>query len=157
MKEAIGALRKGSHRMSYQRLMEEHDRIDAALAVLSALCESDAPDLPAVVISLSDLAGELHRHLEHEDSFIYPQLMAEASGGVSDIAAAFVREFAMLREDWGLYLREWSADTIAADWASFRHETQSMATRLKARVDAENSLLYPAALQSNLITLRDAS
>lgn len=143
--------------MSYQRLMDEHDRIDAAVASLSALCESDTPDLPAIVIGLSDLAGELEHHLAHEDSFIYPRMLSEAAGGTSDIAAAFVKEFASLREDWGLYLREWSVDNIAADWAGFRHDTRTMATRLKARVDAENRLLYPAALQSNLITLRDAT
>jgi iron-sulfur cluster repair protein YtfE (RIC family) len=142
--------------MSYQRLMDEHDRIDARLATLSVLAKAETPDLPAVVLGLSDLAGELERHLAHEDSFIYPRMMSGASGGASDVANAFVADFAALREDWGLYLREWTSDGIAADWAGFGQETRSMMARLADRVKAENQLLYAAALQSGVIPLRDA-
>jgi iron-sulfur cluster repair protein YtfE (RIC family) len=143
--------------MSYQRLMDEHDRIDAALATLSVLAEAATPDLPAVVIGLSDLAGELERHLAHEDSFIYPRMMSGAPGGASDVASAFVADFAVLREDWGLYLHEWTSDGIAADWTGFGHETRSMIARLADRVKAENKLLYAAALQTSVIPLRDAA
>jgi iron-sulfur cluster repair protein YtfE (RIC family) len=143
--------------MNYQRLMDEHDRIDAALATLYALSRSARPDLPAVIIGLSDLAGELDRHLAHEDSFIYPRMISGASGGASDVALAFIDDFARLRADWALYLREWTTDAIAADWTGFREETQSMMARLADRVKAENTLLYAAALQASAIQLRDAA
>ena len=141
--------------MSYERLMHEHDRIDAALWALSALTRADTPDVSVVVIALSDLAGELDRHLAHEDSFIYPKTISGASGDASDIASAFVEEFAELRADWGLYLREWTSEGIAADWAGFRAETAAMVARLAVRVRAENKLLYAAALNASVIRLRE--
>jgi len=142
--------------MSYQRLMDEHDQIDGAMAALRNLVKADRPDVPAVVIGLSNLAGELEHHLAHEDSFIYPRMMSAAPGGTADIATAFVAEFAALREDWGHYLREWTTDGIAADWTGFGRETDSMMVRLAKRVHAENTLLYAAALQTSVIPLREA-
>jgi hypothetical protein len=143
--------------MSYETLIAEHAKIDAALDRMRALVEPAAPDVPAVVLALSALAGELHHHLAHEDSFIYPRMIAGRSAESAAAAHGFIVEFAELRRDWGLYLGEWDSECIAADWAGFQAETQRMIARLADRVKAENELLYNVALQSGAIRLRDAA
>lgn len=141
--------------MSYERLMSEHQRIDKAIVRLRKLIESDLPDVAAVVIALSDLSAELGSHLAHEDSFIYPRMIAGSNAESSQTARAFVSEFADLTRDWNLYLSEWSWECIQADWKSFRAETDRMMGRLALRVRAENNLLYSIALKNNAIHLRE--
>ena len=143
--------------MSYERLIAEHGRIDMALGRLQLLIEADAPDAGAVTICLSDLSCELTAHLEYEDSFIYPRLIASSDRQTSTTAREFVEDFAQLREDWELYLSEWNRDCIVADWAQFRHYTHVMIARLTERIRAENELLYAAALQAGAIRLRRAA
>ena len=62
--------------MSYERLIAEHGRIDMGLGRLQLLVEADEPDAAAITISLSDLSRELSAHLDYEDSFIYPRMIA---------------------------------------------------------------------------------
>lgn len=140
--------------MSYERLIAEHARIDVQVELLTELVGADQPDVAAVVIALSDLSGALSSHLAHEDSNIYPQMIAARNTELSEAASRFVEEFATLREDWGLYLSEWGSEAIAGDWQNFRAETRAILARLAKRVRAENDLLYPAAFRNGLIALR---
>ena len=112
------------------------------------------PDVPAVSAALSHLAEELTYHLAHEDSFIYPRMIESTVGQVASVARQFVDEFDALTADWKVYLREWLPDCIAGDWDGFRQETDALLARLAARVRAENSVLYSAALNHGLIALR---
>jgi len=143
--------------MSYETLIAEHGRIDMALGRLQRLIDADARDAGAVTIALSDLATDLEHHLAHEDSFIYPHMIASGNAGVSATAQEFVEDFAQLRADWGVYLAEWNAECIGEDWLSFRFDTCRMIGRLAERVRAENELLYAAALQTGAIRLRKAA
>jgi iron-sulfur cluster repair protein YtfE (RIC family) len=141
--------------MSYERLLHEHDRIDRALARLQRLTDAPVPDVPAVSHALSDLAGELVDHLAHEDSFIYPRMIESTIGQVSAIARGFVDEFAALSEEWKTYIVAWLPDCIAGDWDGFKRDTDAILARLAARVRAENTVLYSAALNHGLIPLRE--
>lgn len=142
--------------MSYETLIAEHARIDRAVARLGALTRADTPDVPAVVIALSDLSGELAHHLAHEDSFIYPRMIAGPNPDAAAVAASFVNEFAALTHDWERYLGEWNSECIAADWDQFRHDTEAMNARLALRVARENEVLYSVALNASAIPLRAA-
>ena len=143
--------------MSYERLIAEHGRIDIMLGRLLLMIEADEADTAAVTIGLSDLSRELTQHLDFEDSFIYPRMIASGNPQAAATAQEFVEDFAKLRADWGLYLGEWNSECIAEDWDGFRHETRRMMARLTDRVRAENELLYAAALQVNAIRLRKAA
>ncbi|UZK66108.1 hemerythrin domain-containing protein [Sphingomonas sp. M1-B02] len=140
--------------MSYERLIAEHDRIDDAVSQLLALVEVETPDVDAIIIDMAVLSCELSEHLAHEDSFIYPRMIAAQNTGMSDAAKRFVLEFSTLRADWVQYLAEWGRETILADWETFSAETRAMLARLAARISAENNLLYPAALREGAINLR---
>ncbi|MDF7774967.1 hemerythrin domain-containing protein [Sphingomonas sp. AOB5] len=140
--------------VSYEQLIAEHARIDHALARLLVLTEDGVPDLAAVTLALSDLSSELSAHLAHEDSFIYSRMLAGSDADGPAVAQKFIDDFAELRHDWGLFLAEWNAECIEADWQNFRHDAHAMIHRLARRVAAENELLYAMALRIGVIALR---
>ncbi len=139
--------------MDYQRLLDEHDEIDALCRGLVRSVTSEQPDPDMILRNRGDLAAALSGHLAHEDSFIYPEI-ARRGGASAAIATEFVAEFAELTEDWSVYLDEWSHDCIVGDWTTFRLETMAIVKRLRLRVRRETDALYPAALRSGAITLR---
>lgn len=140
--------------MTYERLMEEHDRIDHHLDRLSDLIAGPKADAVAATLILSDLSEELRLHLAHEDSLIYRPMIAAQQPAFAKTADDFASQFETLRCDWERYLVEWTTGIIGADWAGFRASTIDMVDRLAARVRAENDLLYAAALQAGAISLR---
>lgn len=142
--------------MSFERLIAEHALIEATARQLLELASAARCDLPAVAQTLERLASELTDHLAHEDSFIYPRMIAAENTEMAEAAQGFVDEFSTLRTDWSRYLGEWTGDAIASDWHRFGEETRVLLTRLAKRVRAENDLLYPAALRSGVIPLRAA-
>jgi hypothetical protein len=141
--------------MTYERLLEDHDRIDRQLARLTNVINDPQEDAVAATLILSDLSEELRLHLAHEDSMMYRPIIAAKQRDFIDAADRFCQEFDALRQDWERYLVEWTTGIIRADWAGFRASTQSMIKRLDARVRAENELLYVAALQAGIIPLRE--
>lgn len=146
--------REGGSGMSYERLLLEHDQINRALARLLRLTEAAVPDVPAVSAALSELAAQLFDHLAHEDNSLYPKMIQSKVGQVASIARQFMDEFEAMTADCRTYLTEWLPDCIEGDWEGFRRDSAAMAVRLQARVRAENSVLYSAALNHGLIALR---
>lgn len=140
--------------MSYEQLLLEHDQINRTLARLLRLTEAATPDVPEVSGALSQLAAQLLDHLAHEDSSLYPKMIQSKVGQVASIARRFFDEFEEMTADCKTYLTEWLPDCIEGDWEGFRRDTAAMAARLQARVRAENSVLYSAALNHGLIALR---
>jgi len=140
--------------MSYERLLQEHDRIDRALARLQKLNDATVPDVPAISCALAALSAELTDHHTREDGFIYPRMIASAAGNLSSIAQRFLDELDPLAKDLQTYLVKWLPEGIAGDWDGFKRDTEAMIARLSARIHAENTVLYTAALGHGLIRLR---
>ena len=140
--------------MNFKLLVEEHDRIDGMAASFLDLVEAAIPDMEALVALRARLSADVMRHLAHEDSFIYPEMIAHGSECVARTARQFVDEFDDLRRDWSAYLEEWTPECILSDWQGFCDETRSIMARLRHRVQQENRILYPMALQAGAIRLR---
>lgn len=141
--------------MTYERLMEEHDRIDHHLGRLTDLIACPNGDAVAATLILSDLSEELRLHLAHEDSLMYRPMVAAQQPAFAKTADEFSSQFDVLRCDWERYLVEWTTGIICADWAGFRASTVIMIDQMGARVRAENELLYAAALQAGALPLRE--
>ena len=141
--------------MTYERLMEEHDRIDHHLHRLSNVIDGDSEDAVGATLILCDLSEELRLHLAHEDSLIYRPMVTAQQPAFAKTADDFALQFETLRCDWERYLVEWTTGIIRADWAGFRASTIVMIDQMCARVRAENDLLYGAALQAGALPLRD--
>lgn len=140
--------------MSYERLIQEHDAIDALARKLAAAAELN-PDTDHVMTLLWDLSLAVGQHLRHEDRSVYQPLLDGPADKKLASSRDFEQMFQDLRSDWEQYLGDWNSETLAADRATFKHETATMMTRLRERVRAETTLLYPAALQCGAIRLRD--
>ncbi|OYY89972.1 MAG: hypothetical protein B7Y45_09625 [Sphingomonas sp. 28-66-16] len=141
--------------MNISRLITDHDRIDRIVVGLASIVDSPVPAPAGASSKLAELAEALTEHLGHEDSFIYPAIIAGDKTVFSTAATDFVRQFEALRRDWDNYLHAWTSAGIALAWPDFCRETQAMMIRLAARVRAENELLYMTALQQGVITLKD--
>ena len=122
--------------MTYERLLQEHDRIDHHLARLSNIVDREDADAVGATLVLSDLSEELRVHLAHEDSLMYRPIITAKERDFTNAADQFCAEFAELREDWDSYLVEWTTGMIESDWAGFRETTRSVIDRLTTRVRA---------------------
>ena len=88
------------------------------------------------------------------DASVRSNTIAPTAPAFGSAVDHFNQQFNVLRRDWDSYLQAWGPDQISANWNSFRTVTKLMIERLAERVAAENDLLYCAALQAGVITLR---
>ena len=142
--------------MSYERLIDEHDAIDAIANRLVEIVQSDRPAEMAAHGLMADLAISVHDHLRAEDRTVYGPLLALQQQKPLRTEVEFEMLFEELRCDWEVYLSEWTIECIEADWPTFQAETVAIMKRLRERVQIETSLIYPLALQQGTIRLRDA-
>lgn len=141
--------------MSYERLIREHDAIDVLAGRLAAAAKLNQ-STDQIMVLLWDLSLAVSEHLRHEDRTVYQPLLDEPADTKKMASSQdFERMFQDLRSDWEQYLGDWNSETVAADRATFKHETETMVIRLRERVRAETSLIYPVALQHGAIRLRD--
>jgi hypothetical protein len=140
--------------MSYQRLIAEHARIDAAMLHLQACADAVVPDCAAAARALADAATLLRDHITHEGACLYSELIVSGAHPFSQTAQEFAATLSVLQRDCVRYFTAWNAESLRADWSGFRRETLAIATRLAERGVAENALLYTPALRESVIPLR---
>ena len=141
---------------SVERLISEHEHLDALATRLEECVAATAPDAELAVTLKARLSVSLADHLSGEDSTLYPRLVASAEPALVDTAHMMQNELAVLKLDWATYLSEWSDDVVEADWAAFGEDTRAMMARLRARIARENACLVPIALQRSMVRLRAA-
>jgi hypothetical protein len=141
--------------VSFERLIREHRGISARAADLRRAVAGPA-DARLGMEALERLIEDLAGHLATEDCDIYPALVLSRDAGTAAMAREVIDEFRTLETDWNAYVARWDGDAIAADWQGFASDTRTVLDRLDQRVRTENELLYPMALRSACITLRDA-
>jgi len=139
--------------MSYERLIREHDEMEAMVQDIIALTASSHVQAAAASDELIRLATLVSDHLREEDALIYPTIaraMRMPEAEVKGIISAFEE----LKADWHAYIADWDGECVAGDWEGFRPATMAMLPRLRERVRFEQSMLYSAALQHGIIKLR---
>ena len=136
--------------LSYQQLVDDHDRIEAIADTILEMTQAPKPDAAAIATRLAELAIVVADHLGQEDGLLYPRLVTSGDGKQQRIG----EQFELLKRDWLEYLREWPVETITADTPAFAAETAEILLRLKTRVRLESDLLYSSALRNGKISLR---
>ncbi len=137
---------------NFVELLKDHALILAATHSLTTITRSPVCRPEAAYDALRRLARLLDTHLRAEADFID----ADRDHGHNDFTALARQHgarFDDLVQEWGTYLREWTEENIAGDWATFVRATDWMVERLNEQVEAENQSLYPAALRYGLIRL----
>jgi hypothetical protein len=138
----------------FASLVADHERLSMLSDKLLLVTASRRPDGLGAYLALRALSCELDAHLAAEDAAIYGNALRASGTGHS--IQHFEAEFAALKAEWGIYLREWTVENIEADWQNFIEATAWMMEHLKARIDAENSLILPQALSDGTLRLKAA-
>lgn len=136
--------------MSYERLIRDHEAIDALIVALVDLTRGPADPARAAGL-LEELTVTVRDHGALEADTLAATLDAAARDRHHAAAAAAMRDVRQLRHDWTMYLYRWTRATIAADWGRFGVETVVMMERMHERVARETGILYSLALHYDLI------
>lgn len=123
----------------YAELLRDHAAIDLFAKRLSQLIEAGA-EPGELAAALDRLVQVVAGHLEVEEEILYSDALASQgrdAGEIDRISETFHR----LRDDWGGYLKSWSAEEIAQDRDGFVKATKAMLPRLRDRVRLETDLL----------------
>ena len=142
---------------SVERLILEHEALEAIALRLEDQVRKREPNLALVLALRAQLSVELSNHLTGEDETLYPRLAAANDASLAEAAGTFGCELETLRADWNAYLDEWCSDAIESDWTSFAEETLALMSRLRSRIARENACLIPATLQRSMVRLRTAA
>lgn len=138
-----------------ERLIEDHRALDDMAREIIEMVQPAEPRAIEVFNRLRTLSACLDEHLASEAGFLYADHFQGTTGRLDEEVAAFDRAFADLKEEWTLYLQEWTPENIAIDWRNFAHATQWIMGRLRERIAQENDILYPLALHYGRIRLRE--
>lgn len=138
-----------------ERLIQDHQALDNMALEIIEMVQPVEPRAIEVFNRLRSLSACLDEHLASEQGFLYADHFQAKTARLDEEVAAFERAFEDLKEEWALYLQEWTPDNIAIDWRNFSHATQWIMGRLRERIAQENDILYPLALQCGRIRLRD--
>lgn len=129
-------------------LRRQHDAALEQVQAMLALMDAYRPGADAfhLALSVARLLGLLRVHLAQEDVGLYPALQQCGDAEAAMIAARFVAEMGGLARDVEDYVRKWSSSAaIAADFAGFRDDSLNLFAALDARIERENTILYPLA------------
>ncbi len=139
---------------SFELLINEHEMLMRAAGDVDRALLKGAGQNAGAMAALERLSVLLDDHLAREDEELYPQLMLCGDTKTAQMAEDFAAEFSELRLDWRRYLERWRPGADAGNWAAFCRATRAILARLAERIRQENDLLYPAALEASIITLR---
>lgn len=140
--------------VSIERLIDEHRQVAVLGDALSrAAGDATASWLRATLVQLDTVLGA---HLSTEDLEVYPDLLARGDESQRHAAATAMTDFNKLASEWQAYVARWTEAAIDADRAGFADDSARVLSSLAARIRIENEVLYPLALRSGTITLREA-
>ncbi|MDG5488333.1 hemerythrin domain-containing protein [Sphingomonas sp. BGYR3] len=140
--------------LSFERLIREH-RLISQLGGQLRHALSIGADTAAAHGAMTTLSDTLIAHLHAEDSEIYPQLMISRDAGAAHAARVAVERFKTLASDWIAHVAFWTPSAISQNRPGFDAATLAILARLDARIAQENELLYPMALSTANLPLRD--
>lgn len=139
---------------SFELLINEHEMLMRAASDVDRALLKGAGESAGAMAALERLSILLDDHLAREDEELYPKLMLCADTKTAQMAEDFAAEFSELRLAWKQYLERWLPGPDAAHWIAFCGATRAILAKLTKRIQQENDLLYPAALEASVITLR---
>lgn len=133
--------------MDVTELKRQHDEIALVAAQLGeAVGDENAPRQVARL--RWQLARLLMTHLALEDRLLYPAALHSSHDDARKTAMTLQQEMGDLAAQFSSYMTTWSDDRILREWPDFCAQTRAVLAALSARVDRENSLLYPLIVRA---------
>jgi hypothetical protein len=134
-REAMSELRK---------LREDHAKLARLFKTLGETVEQPSPPPPVELFDLRrELVATLLAHLKLEDWALYPRLIESGDPEVANAGRSFKDEMGGLAPAFLAYSEKWNANSIAADWTGYCHDTRGILDALMGRLTRENRDLLP--------------
>jgi len=96
---------------------------------------------------LSQLMGKLNVHLSGEDKVLYPKMKGSSNAEAVSAAGRFETEMGGIAAAAKAFSRKWQVPTIQSVPEEFLAEIGDLVATLGARIEQENTVLYPLADQ----------
>jgi hypothetical protein len=125
-----------------ETMRRQHDELRGLAITYEQELDRPSPDLSALSKCRWTLARLVSGHLAYEGAHLYPAL-ASRDGTMVEIGRKMATEIAELGMRLQNHVREWTPGAIADDWAGYRRSSKELIAVLRARMDAEESELYP--------------
>jgi hypothetical protein len=129
-------------------LCRQHDELRALATQYERELDKAQPDTTALSKCRWTLARLISTHLAYEGAHLYPAL-ARSGGRAMEASRKMAAEMTGLGGRLQNHVREWTVGAIADDWAGYRRSSADLIAVLRARMDAEESQLYPFAAMAN--------
>ncbi len=126
-------------------LKRQHEEISEIIEKIKDIIDRDAmvSEASEAALLISTLAGKLKIHLNTEDKYMYPQLMASASEEVRKTAKEYLEEMGTISETFMGYKDRFNTRSkICADPGTFAAESSSVFEVLYKRIGREEDSLY---------------
>lgn len=127
-----------------ETLRRQHDELRALADTYERELDKAQPDTTALSKCRWTLARLISTHLAYEGAHLYPAL-ARCSGHAMETSRRMAAEMTEIGGRLQNHVREWTVGAIADDWAGYRRSTKDLIAVLRARIDAEETELYPLA------------
>ena len=130
------------------RFRLQHDEVSAAARQLRCLVDCYRPGDGTIPIAtqLARLFSVLRNHFAEEEQCLYRPLTATQDRDAAALAQRFHRQMGSLAWDWEEYMQRWaSSAVIALNFATFEFTLGRLLAALEARIECENTILYPVA------------
>lgn len=122
--------------------------IEVVQAIAGKLDESSLANGGAAETTelLNQLAGKLLVHLAAEDYGLYPKMIESSDSEAASTAKKFQDEMGDLKGAFQEYYSAWNKPVaIQGDPAGFIEQSKGVFEALGARIEKENTILYPLA------------
>ncbi len=129
--------------MDIHLLRQQHD--DLAIVAGELLSAISSETYQSVATLRWKLARELIVHLGVEDRLLYPALIDSPNRTTALLASQFKAEMGGLADAFTSYMATWDSQRMVREWPDFCRETRAILALLRARMERENSELYPQA------------
>lgn len=96
---------------------------------------------------LRELCASVESHLDAEERLAYAEEMRTSRIKCEHEIALSEEAYASLIADWKQYVDDWCPRRVDEDRWSFRTATLWIMDRMQQRIQEENGILYPMALQ----------
>jgi len=130
------------------RFRQQHDEVTAAARLLRCLVDGHRAGDGTIPIAtqLARLFSALRNHLAEEEQCLYRPLTATKDRDAAALAQRFHRQMGSLAWDWEEFMQRWSSSAvIALNFATFGFSLARLLAALEARIECENTTLYPLA------------
>lgn len=128
-------------------LRKQHDAIVQLAGDLDAAIGSiEGGDAGLAVRLLKHFDGLLTAHLNSEDTFLYPGMIASSDSATAETARRFSQEMGGLIGTYSDFAKRWIDEAaIRNSPGDFRSDWRALLGALSARIERENAQLYPLA------------